>query len=52
MFGLPFVKWFALCNRTAVCLSLCHVCPIYDIQPVHDRRDRQDTQIWPIHGCV
>jgi len=28
VFGQPFVKWFALCYQTVVCLSVCYVCPV------------------------
>jgi len=31
VFGQPFVKRFALCYQTVVCLSVCHVCPVCDV---------------------
>jgi len=35
VFGRPFVKQFALCYQTVVCLSVClSVCPVYRVCPV------------------
>jgi len=34
VFGRPFVKWFALCCRTVVCLSVClSVCNVGVLWP-------------------
>jgi len=55
IFGRPFVKRFALCYRSVVCLSVCPVCDVHALWP-NAWTDQDETwhagrpRLWP--QCV
>jgi len=50
VFGRPFVKRFALCYQTVVCLSVCPVCPVCDVRALWPNgwTDQDETR----HACM
>jgi len=46
VFGRPFVKRFALCYRSVVCLSCLSVCPVCDVRALWPNGWMDQDQTW------